>query len=135
MSWILGIVAVCALGVSFICALVYLAITLFGKAGKHISCFAIPGGCVSPGPWEHETPEAGNGRSPAALRARTAPCCLQPAAGLHCGSVLARSVPPNRTLAPRPTLPQGPVLCVVGQCAWPGTHNMSSFGSSRQFGA
>lgn len=47
MSWILGIVAVCGLGVSFIFALIYLAITLFGKAGKHISCFAIPGGCVS----------------------------------------------------------------------------------------
>ena len=47
MSWILGIVAVCGLGVSFILALIYLAVTLFGKAGKHIGCIAIPGGCVA----------------------------------------------------------------------------------------
>ena len=45
--WILGIVAVCGLGVSFILALIYLAVTLFGKAGKHIGCIAIPGGCVA----------------------------------------------------------------------------------------
>ncbi|KAK9825665.1 hypothetical protein WJX81_007977 [Elliptochloris bilobata] len=45
-SWILGIVAVCGLGVSFILALLYLAITLFGKAGKHIGCIAIPGGLL-----------------------------------------------------------------------------------------
>ena len=46
-SWILGIVAVCGLGVSFILAMLYLAITLFGKAGKHIGCIAIPGGCAA----------------------------------------------------------------------------------------
>ncbi len=44
-AWILGIVVVCGLGVSFIFALIYLAMTLFGKAGKHIACFALPGGC------------------------------------------------------------------------------------------
>ena len=44
-AWILGIVAVCGLGVSFIFALIYLAMTLFGKAGKHIPRFALPGGC------------------------------------------------------------------------------------------
>jgi len=64
-AWILGIVAVCGLGVSFIFALIYLAMTLFGKAGKHIACFALPGGC---GPTQCTVSDVTAGRA-RALRA------------------------------------------------------------------
>ena len=49
MLWIMGLVSVGALGVSFLLSMVYLCITVYGSAGRHIRIIAIPSACA-PGP-------------------------------------------------------------------------------------
>ena len=46
MLWIMGLVSVGALGISFLLSVLYMAITLFGNAGRHIRFIAIPSACV-----------------------------------------------------------------------------------------
>ncbi len=47
MLWIMGLVCVGGLGVSFLLSLLYLAITIYGSAGRHIRIVAVPAACAA----------------------------------------------------------------------------------------
>ena len=46
MWWILGIASASALGASFLLSVLYMCITIYGKAGRHMRCIAIPSACA-----------------------------------------------------------------------------------------
>lgn len=43
----MGLVCVGGLGVSFLLSLLYLAITIYGSAGRHIRIVAVPAACAA----------------------------------------------------------------------------------------
>ena len=46
--WIMGLVSAGALGVSFLLAVLYMCIALYGNAGRHMRIVALPSACVPP---------------------------------------------------------------------------------------